>query len=622
MTKMPRVESSRPGSAEGLDRDVLVLGGVFVLGAIMTVLDLTVVNVAIPTLGRAFDASITAIQWVVTGYMLAFASVIPLTGWASERFGAKRVWLGSLLLFLAGSVLAGAAWSLPSLIGFRVLQGLGAGMILPVGQTILAQAAGPARMGRVMSVIGVPMLLAPVFGPVLGGAIVDSTSWRWIFYLNLPVGALALLAAQRLLPEARPQLGQRLDLRGFALLSPGIALFLYGISEAGNAGGFTATTTVATVAGIVLVGLFVRHALVRGKSALIDLSLFRRRGFAAATVMNFLLPVALFGALILLPLYYQVVRHQSPLQIGLLLVPQGVGAALAMPLAGKLTDTIGARVVVAVGVTVAVLGTLAYTQVGAATSYVYLAAALFVWHARTRGRTALIDISLFARRGFASAVAANFLLPLALFGSLILLPLYYQVVRREPPLQVGLLLMPQGLGAALVMPFAGFLTDRIGARLVVSVGVVLATIGALGFTQIGAGTSYVYLAAALFVLGLGAGSTIMPSMAAAFQTLARDETPRGTSALNAAQRIGGAVGTALLAIVLQRAIAANLPELRNGIQALATLSPGQRAHAAPQLADAFGTSFWVAAGLIAATLVPALLLPVKAGDRPLQGQTP
>src|SRR5919197_711104 len=427
-------------TAGGLDREIRVLAAVVVLGTIMTVLDLTIVNVAIPTLGRDFAASISTIQWVLTAYMLAFASVIPLTGWASEHFGAKRVWLASLFLFLLGSVLA--------------------------------------------------------------GAIVDQWSWRWIFFINLPVGAAAVVAAQRLLPEAKPQLGQRLDVRGLALLSPGIAILLYGLSEAGNRGGVGSTGTIAAAAA---------------------------------------------------------------------------GVALVT---------------------------------------------LFVWHARTRGRTALIDISLVARRGFASAVVATFLLPLALFGSLILLPLYYQVVRREPPLQVGLLLMPQGLGAALVMPFAGFLTDRIGARLVVSVGVVLATIGALGFTQIGAGTSYVYLAAALFVLGFGAGSTIMPSMAAAFQTLARDETPRGTSALNAAQRIGGAVGTALLAIVLQRAIAANLPALRNGIQALATLSPGQRAHAAPQLADAFGTSFWVAAGLIAATLVPALLLPVKAGDRPLQGQTP
>ena len=166
-----------------------MLAGVVILGTIMTVLDLTVVNVAIPTLGRDLGASIPAIQWVMTGYMLAFATVIPLTGWAAERFGARRAWIFALLLFLAGSVLAGAAWSIGSLIAFRVLQGLGAGMILPIGQTILAQAAGPQRMGRVMSVIGVPMLLAPVFGPLLGGAIIGAASWRWIFFINLPVGA-------------------------------------------------------------------------------------------------------------------------------------------------------------------------------------------------------------------------------------------------------------------------------------------------------------------------------------------------------------------------------------------------------------------------------------------------
>jgi len=450
-----------------MDREVLVLGAVVVLGTIMTVLDLTIVNVAIPTLRQDFDASISTIQWVATGYMLAFASVIPLTGWASERFGAKRIWLASLLLFLLGSTLAGTAWSIESLIGFRVLQGLGAGMILPVGQTILAQAAGPQRMGRVMALIGVPMLLAPVFGPVIGGAIVDQWSWRVIFFLNLPVGVAAVIAALRLLPEARPQLGKRLDARGLALLSPGIALFLYGISEAGNQGGFGDTRTIVTAsAGLALV-------------------------------------------------------------------------------------------------------------------------ALFIWHARTRGRTALIDVSLFSRRGFATSAAANFLLPMALFGSLILLPLYYQLVRHQDPLHVGLLLAPQGIGAALVMPFAGFLTDKIGARLVVSVGVVVAALGALALTQIGTETSYVYLVGALLVLGMGAGSTIMPSMAAAFQTLSHEETPRATSALNAIQRIAGAIGTALFAVVLQRALAVN--------------------PTAP--ADAFGTTFWLAVGLIGACLVPALLLP-------------
>src|SRR6266542_1961183 len=303
----------------GLSRELLVLGAVVVLGTIMSILDVTIVNVAIPTLGSDFHTSISTIQWVMTGYLLSFASVIPLTGWATERFGAKRVWLVSLLLFMLGSVLSGFAWSIGSLVGFRAFQGLGGGMIVPVGQTILAQAAGPKRIGRVMSVIGVPLLLGPVFGPVIGGALVGQVSWRWIFFINLPVGVVAVVLAQRLLPDAKPQLGQRLDLRGLALLSPGIAVFLYGMSEAGNQGGFSEPRTIVA---------------------------------------------ALFGSLILLPLYYQTVRQETPLATGLLLVPQGLGAAIAMPIAGWLTDKLGARRVVAAGMTLAMLGTAAYTQVG------------------------------------------------------------------------------------------------------------------------------------------------------------------------------------------------------------------------------------------------------------------
>ena len=488
-----RTYSAQGTAGEGLSRELLVLGAVFVLGAIMTVLDLTIVNVAVPTIGRELSASISSIQWVMTGYMLAFASVIPMTGWASERFGAKRVWLVSLVLFVLGSILAGAAWSIGSLIGFRVLQGIGAGMIIPVGQTILAQAAGPQRMGRVMSLVGVPMLLGPILGNVIGGAIVDQVSWRWIFYINVPVGVAAVIAAQRLLPEARPQLRQRLDVRGLALLSPGIALFLYAMTEAGAHGGVGSRRTIAAAAlGLALVALFARHASAGGASALIDLSLFRRRGFAAAAALNFLLVGALFGSLLLLPLYYQLVRQESPLHVGLLLVPQGVGAALAMPLAGWLTDKIGARLVVSVGVAIAVIGTLAYTQVGG-------------------------------------------------------------------------------------------------------------------------DTRYLYLSFALFVLGLGIGSTIAPSMAAAFQAVAREETPRATSALNVIQRIAGAIGTALLAIVLQRVLAARIPDFRGGIQGIAALSG--RPHAAPVLAHAFGITFLVAVGLIAAALAPAVLLPRPQRER-------
>ncbi len=462
------------GREDRLSREILVLSAVVILGTIMTVLDLTIVNVAIPTLVSDLHASIDSVQWVLTGYMLAFATVIPLTGWAAERFGAKRVWLSALGLFLGGSVLAAAAWSVGSLIAFRVLQGLGAGMILPVGQTILAQAAGPQRMGRVMSVIGVPLLLAPVFGPVLGGAILGAASWRWIFLLNLPIGTAAIAAAWRLLPEARPRLGQRLDLRGLVLLCPGIAVLLYGLSEAGTHGGFGRPGTVATaLIGVVLIGLYVWHAAAAGPDALIDLSLLRRRRFATAAAINLLLPVALFGSLILIPLYYQVIRHASPVEIGLLLAPQGVGAAIALPV-------------------------------------------------------------------------------------------------------------------------AGLLTDKIGARVVCSAGLLLALLGTLGYTQAGAHTAETYLASALFVIGAGIGSTIAPSMAAAFKAVAPAQLPRATSALNALQRIAGAVGTALFAILLQHSL---------------TVSAGRRPGSGSAVAAAFGGTFWVAVALIAAALVPALLLP-------------
>lgn len=159
-----------------LTPEILALAAVVILGTVMTILDATVVNVALATLGRDFGTSISTIQWVSTGYWLAFASVIPLTGWAGERFGAKRVWLAALSLFMLGSLLAGLSTTITQLIGSRVLQGLGGGMILPLGQTLLGQAAGPQRMGRVMSIVGVPMLLAPIFGPVIGGAIVDGSS--------------------------------------------------------------------------------------------------------------------------------------------------------------------------------------------------------------------------------------------------------------------------------------------------------------------------------------------------------------------------------------------------------------------------------------------------------------
>src|SRR5919202_90140 len=192
---------------QGLDRGLLAVAGVVVLGAVMSILDTTVVNVAINTLSRDFHTSLSTIQWITTGYTLALATVIPLTGWGADRFGTKRLYMLSIALFISGSALAGIAWSATSLIFFRVLQGLGGGMLMPAGMTILTRAAGPQRVGRVMAIMGVPMLLGPILGPILGGWLVDDVSWRWIFFINLPIGLIALLCSLRVLPKDTPQPG-------------------------------------------------------------------------------------------------------------------------------------------------------------------------------------------------------------------------------------------------------------------------------------------------------------------------------------------------------------------------------------------------------------------------------
>src|SRR6266516_65882 len=348
--EQPR-QREQPGPRERLlTPEIVTLAAVVVLGSIMTILDATIVNVALPTLGREFGTSIPTIQWVPTSYLLAFASVIPLAGWASERFGAKRVWLASLTAFMLGSLLCGLSGSIPGLIVFRVLQGLGGGMIMPVGQAILARAAGPARIGRVMSIVGVPLLLGSIAGPVIGGAILGSAflggaSWRWIFLVNLPVGAVALVLALWLLPAGPAQRRARLDTRGLMLLPGGIAVLLYGLAEVGSGASRDVLPAAAIAAGLALIAAFVVHAL-RVPQPLIDVRLFARRGFAAAALTNLVLGIALFGAALLLPLYFEIVRGRTPLETGLLLIPQGLGAALAMPVAGALTDRIGARRVV------------------------------------------------------------------------------------------------------------------------------------------------------------------------------------------------------------------------------------------------------------------------------------
>jgi EmrB/QacA subfamily drug resistance transporter len=487
--------ASAGGSAGGLDRATLAIASVVVLGAIMAILDTTVVNVAINHLTRDLDAPLSTIQWVVTGYMLALATVIPLTGWAAHRFGTKRLYMISLTLFIGGSVLCGLAWSAESLIAFRILQGLGGGMIMPAGMTILTQKAGPQRIGRVMAIVGVPMLLGPIVGPILGGWLVDDVSWRWIFFINLPIGAVALTLALRILPKDEPSPTESLDVVGLALLSPGLATLIYGLAEMGSNGFDSAAAWGFVTLGLALVTAFVLHGL-RASNPLIDLRLFQERSVAAA------------------------------------------------------------------------------------------------------GMT----MTLFT---------------LAFFGAMLLLPLYFQTVRGEGAMDTGLLLAPQGLGAMIMMPIAGTLTDRIGPGRIVLVGIPTITATMAVLTQLGAETSYWAIGATLFVMGLGMGATMMPTMSAAFQTLRRAAVPRATTALNIIQQVGGAIGTAILSVLLTGALTDRLPGAATSGSAeggATAVPPEVREQVAPLMADAFGSVFVWATIFLALAFLPALLLPRRRAE--------
>jgi EmrB/QacA subfamily drug resistance transporter len=489
---------------EGLDRETLIVAGVVLLGAIMSILDTTVVNVAIDHLAVAFHSPLTTIQWVITGYTLALAAVIPVTGWAADRFGTKRIYMWSLVLFTIGSVLSGLAWSDGSLIVFRVLQGIGGGMIMPAVMTIMTKKAGPHRMGRVMGVLGVPMLLAPILGPILGGWLVQDVSWRWIFFINLPIGIVAFILALIVLEPDQPQPAHRLDWLGMLLLSPGLAVFIYGLAESSSHGFGSVQSWGPTLAGAVLIAAWFVHSW-RAPNPLIDLRTF------------------------------------------------------------------------------------AHTRAGAA--------------------------------------AGTFLLfAISVFGTMLLLPLYYQSVRGASALQAGLLVAPSGFGAMLLMPLAGRLTDRYGPTWLPATGLPLVAIGLIPFVFVGAHTSYVLLCCAAFVQGLGMGLSMMPNMTAAMQAVPAAAIARTSTAMNIIRQAGASIGTAVLSVILASAITSNLSAVigtratgsgSGGLATLQHLPASAHAAAVSPLADAFASTFIWALVLIVVALIPAVGMALSGRRRPL-----
>nr|BFD88861.1 DHA2 family efflux MFS transporter permease subunit [Kitasatospora sp. Xyl93] len=472
VTAKDRPGGVREGEPEPIPPGLWKMGAVLALGPVLALLDSTIVNVGIDSVGRDLHSSIGAVQWVATGYLLAISLTMPLSGWAAARFGGRRAWLASVVLFVLGSALCGLAWSTGSLIAFRVLQGIGGGMIQPLGQAIIIQAAGPSRVGRVMGTLMLPISLAPVLGPILGGLVLEHFDWRWMFLLNVPVGLVILLLAARWLPadEASDGPKPRLDVTGLVLLSPGLTGLVYGLSTVGD--GDATAGWAALLVGVMLVALYGRHALRVGRGGV---------------------------------------------------------------------------------------------------------------------RTPLIDLRLFARRGFSVATANSFLQGAALYSSMFLVPLYYQQVRHAGAVEAGLLLAPQALGTAVTAMLAGRMTDRIAPRPLILIGIACSLVGTVAFTRLGSGSEPAgwLIAASLALRGAGMGMIAIPGLAAVYGSVEKDQVPTAAGAVNVLNRVGGALGTAVLTLALLQA------------------QDGHPGHPGA----AFGETFWWVLALSALAIAPALLYP-------------
>lgn len=468
------------------DRELRRLVLVCVIGAAMTILDSTIVNVALTPLGRQFGTTLPVIQWALTGYGLALAMVIPVTGWAVERFGAKTTWIASLVLFIVGSVLSGAAWNVGALIVFRALQGIGGGMVLPVGQIMLARKAGPDRMARVMGVVAIPTMIGPLLGPVIGGLIMDELSWRWMFYINVPLCAVALFLAARFLPpdtRGAKDPGRRFDRTGLILLSPGMAFCVYGLSEAdANPTRFA----LWTAAGVICLAAYVVHEH-RTDNALVSLAAFKRRAFAMSTV----------------------------------------------------------------------------------TMVIYLA---------------------------------------AVYGFIVLLPVYFQVVRGVSPMRAGLLLAPLILGAGITMALCGWLAHRISARWIIIPGMLVVAVGAAWFTRLTPASGVLLVVGVLLFTSLGHGAILPIGTGTAYQGMPKAEIPSATATFNVVFRVASSIGTALFATILQVAVRNRIPGTTSLAAAKNLHDPGHVA----LLTSAFRVSFWCVAAVTLAAVIPAFFLPGKA----------
>jgi EmrB/QacA subfamily drug resistance transporter len=354
-----------------------LVGIVYIMALFMDLLDMTITNVAIPTLAEEFGATTTIIEWVITGYLLSLALFIPISGWLGDRFGTKLVFACALTTFTAGSLLCGAAWNVESLIAFRIFQGIGGGMLTPVGMTMLFRAFPPSERAAASAVLAIPAMVAPALGPILGGYLVDFQSWRWIFFINIPFGAIALLATLMFIREEQQESAGKLDLPGFILGGAGMVAVVYALAQAGQHGFNDSQVQLIGFAGVALVAAF---TIVELKSAepMLDLRLLGDKLFGASNIVLLLGNASIMGSFFLIPIFLQTQKGLSPFDTGLITFPLAIGVAITAQPAAKIYSRVGPRRMMIVAFAGNMVLTCALALVGYDTSGWLIAASMFV----------------------------------------------------------------------------------------------------------------------------------------------------------------------------------------------------------------------------------------------------
>ncbi|MUT66874.1 DHA2 family efflux MFS transporter permease subunit [Paenibacillus sp. NEAU-GSW1] len=361
MSTISREESFKPAASI---RELIGPLIAIIVALFMVILDTTAVNVALPVLVKDFGKSLSVVQWTITGYTLAQAAVIPLAGWLSDKYGAKPVLNISLILFIFGSILCALSASVEQLIAFRVLQGLGGGMVVPIAFAMTFRLSPPEKAGSIIGMMGIPILLAPAFGPIVAGYLVDYVNWQWIFLINLPIGVIGVVLCWLLLPRFPKKSSVSLDFWGIVLGPIAFAGLSYGITEGGESW-TSARTVIGLTAGAVALILFVIVELTRKKEPLLELRVFKSMPFTRGIFVQWVLQFVMFGLIFMIPYFMQKLMGMSAFEAGLWTLPHALAAATFMPIGGRLYDRIGARPLVIIGLSLVAAGAFLVSRIDA-----------------------------------------------------------------------------------------------------------------------------------------------------------------------------------------------------------------------------------------------------------------